>query len=217
MTKAEPVSHVAAETSATKAAAERTAGAGFSTIVGALARDERVAIAGSRSSPSEAASRVADAIPEPGSRSPPRRRRCRLSSQRTPSEKQSTNSMMGQAVTCAPSVSATRRPHVRAFEAQRSRGKFREASQERTHAHERAHLESLRARFSNVAGCGFAPATVLCAVALQLKGVRSLAGAGRLTVQHFPRKQPTGLCVPRSIGAHSHFTDTANHATRLQS
>ena len=46
MTKAELISHLAAETSTTGAAAERTVGAVFSVIVDALARDEPVAIAG---------------------------------------------------------------------------------------------------------------------------------------------------------------------------
>ena len=46
MTKAELVSHVAAETSTAKAAAERMVGAVFSAIADALARDEPVAIAG---------------------------------------------------------------------------------------------------------------------------------------------------------------------------
>ena len=73
---------------------------------------------GSGSSPSEAAPRVRDAIPEPGSRSPSRRRRCRRSSRRRSSAIRSTNSMMGQAVTCSPSASATRPPHVRAFQTQ---------------------------------------------------------------------------------------------------
>ena len=46
MNKAELVSHVAAETSTTKPAAERMVGAVFSAIADALARDEPVAIAG---------------------------------------------------------------------------------------------------------------------------------------------------------------------------
>ena len=46
MNKAELVSHIAAETSTTRAAAERMVGAVFSTIAGALARDQPVAIAG---------------------------------------------------------------------------------------------------------------------------------------------------------------------------
>ena len=45
MTKTELVSHVAAETSTAKAAAERMVGAVFSAIADALARDEPVAIA----------------------------------------------------------------------------------------------------------------------------------------------------------------------------
>jgi len=44
--KAELVSHVAAETPTTRAAAERMVGAVFSAIADALARDEPVAIAG---------------------------------------------------------------------------------------------------------------------------------------------------------------------------
>lgn len=46
MTKADLVSHVAAENSTTKAAAERTVGTVFSAIADALARDEPVAVAG---------------------------------------------------------------------------------------------------------------------------------------------------------------------------
>ena len=46
MNKAEFVSHVATETSTTRAAAERMVGAVFSAIADALARDEPVAIAG---------------------------------------------------------------------------------------------------------------------------------------------------------------------------
>ena len=45
MTKAELVSHVAAETSTISAAAERVVGAVFDAIADALARDEPVAIA----------------------------------------------------------------------------------------------------------------------------------------------------------------------------
>jgi len=46
MTKAELVSHLAAETSTTKAAAERMVGSVFFAIADALAREEPVAIAG---------------------------------------------------------------------------------------------------------------------------------------------------------------------------
>ena len=46
MTKAEFVSHVAVETSATRAAANRMVGGMFSGISDALARDEAVAVAG---------------------------------------------------------------------------------------------------------------------------------------------------------------------------
>ena len=66
MTKAELVSHVAAETSTTRAAAEQMVGAVFAAIAEALARDETVAIAGFGKSPSEAAPRVRDAIPNRG-------------------------------------------------------------------------------------------------------------------------------------------------------
>ena len=48
MTKAELVSHVAAETSTTQAAANRLVGAAFSAIADTLARDEPVAISGFR-------------------------------------------------------------------------------------------------------------------------------------------------------------------------
>ena len=73
MNKAELVSHVAAETSATGAAAERTVSAVFSAIAGALTRDEPVAIAGFGKFAVRSASGVRDAIPESGSRSPSRR------------------------------------------------------------------------------------------------------------------------------------------------
>ena len=46
MTKAELIAHVAAETSVTRATADRLVGAVFSTIGDALARDEAVTIAG---------------------------------------------------------------------------------------------------------------------------------------------------------------------------
>ena len=46
MTNAELVSHLAAETSTTKAAADRLVGSVFSAIADALAREEPVAIAG---------------------------------------------------------------------------------------------------------------------------------------------------------------------------
>ena len=46
MNKAELVTHVAAETSSTKAAAERMVGAVFSTIADALAAGEHVTLAG---------------------------------------------------------------------------------------------------------------------------------------------------------------------------
>lgn len=51
MNKAELVSHVAAETSTTRIAAERMIDAVFSTIADAHARDEPVAIAGFRKFP----------------------------------------------------------------------------------------------------------------------------------------------------------------------
>ena len=72
MNKTELVSHVAAETSTTKAATQRMVGAVFSAIADSLARDGRYPLRGSGTSPSEAAPRVKDAIPEPGSRSPSR-------------------------------------------------------------------------------------------------------------------------------------------------
>ena len=89
MNKAEFVSHVAAETSTSRAAAERMVGAPFSVIADALARDEPVAIAGlgklavrGRSAPP-----VRGAIPEPGNRSPYRRRKRRRSSPESPSRR----------------------------------------------------------------------------------------------------------------------------------
>ena len=93
MNKAKLVSQVAAETSTPQAAAERMVGAVFTAIADALARDEPVAIAGFGRFAPEAAPRVRDAILEPGSRSPCRRRRCRGSSRRRPCATPSTASV----------------------------------------------------------------------------------------------------------------------------
>ena len=62
MNKNELVSHVAAETSATRANAERMVGAVFSAIGDALARDEPVAIAASRMPSFKAAKALRDAV-----------------------------------------------------------------------------------------------------------------------------------------------------------
>ena len=123
MNKAELVSHVAVEVSTTRAAAERKVGAVSAAIADALARDDPV-VRASGSSPSEAAPHVRDAIPEPGSRSPYRLRRSGRSGRQKPFATRSTNSMMGQAATCSPSVSATRLPHVRTFETQLCKTSF---------------------------------------------------------------------------------------------
>ena len=94
MSRNELIAQLAAETSTTRAAVERMAGAVFSAIGDALARGEPAAIArGSGRSPSAAAPRAVAAIPEPESPStspPPGRRRSRP---RRPFETRSTPSM----------------------------------------------------------------------------------------------------------------------------
>ena len=125
MTKAESVSHVAAETSTTGAVAERMVGAVFYAIADALVRDEPVATAGfGKLTIRGRAARVRDTIPETRSRSPYRCRRCRRPGRRQPFATRSTISMMGHAVTCSPSVFATRPLHVRAFETQTCKTSF---------------------------------------------------------------------------------------------
>lgn len=116
MTRAKLISHVAAETSTTKAAAERIVGAMFSALADALARDDTVAISGFGKSAVRGSARVRDAIPDPASRPASRRRRCRRSSRRKPFATRSTKKMTEQATTYAPSVSAMRPPQMCAFE-----------------------------------------------------------------------------------------------------
>ena len=62
MNKNELVSHVAAETSATRATAERMVGAVFPAIGDALARDEPVAIAASKVPSFKAAKALREAV-----------------------------------------------------------------------------------------------------------------------------------------------------------
>ena len=62
MNKNELVSHVAAETSATRATAEHMVGAVFSAIGDALARDEPVAITASKVPSFKAAKALRDAV-----------------------------------------------------------------------------------------------------------------------------------------------------------
>ena len=112
MNKAELVSHVAAETTTsettTRAAAERMVGAVLTAIVDALARDEPVAIAGfGRLALRVRAARqgrdppTGEPVAVPTSQAPSLK-------PRTPFAPRSTNSMMGYAVTCSPSVSGPR-------------------------------------------------------------------------------------------------------------
>ena len=112
MNKAELVSHLAAETPTTRAAAERMVEAVFAAITDALARDEPVAIAGFGKFALRSRAARQGRNPRTGSRSPSRRRRRRRSSPRKPFATRSTNSRMGQAATCSSSASATLPPHV---------------------------------------------------------------------------------------------------------
>ena len=99
MNKAELVSHVAAETSTIRAAAERMVRAVFSAIADALARDEPVAIPGfgkfavrSRAARQGRNPRTGEPVAVSASKMPSRR-----SNRRKPFVTRSTNSMMAQA------------------------------------------------------------------------------------------------------------------------
>ena len=113
MNKNDLASHLAAETSATRATAERMVGTVFSAIGDALARDEPVAIAGFGKFVIRGRAARQVAIRKPGSPSPSRPRRCRRSRRRRPFETRSTDSVAGQAA--PPFVPATPPPQVRAF------------------------------------------------------------------------------------------------------
>ena len=125
MNKAELVSHVAAETSTTMAAADRVLDAVLSAIADALARDEPVAIAGfgtftvrGRAARQRRNPQTGQPVALPASKVPSR------SSQRKSFETRSTNNMMEQATTCSPSVSATLPPPVRTFQVQIYKASF---------------------------------------------------------------------------------------------
>jgi len=138
MNEAELVSHVAAETSSTRAAAERMVDAVFSAIADALARDQPAAIAGFGKF--AVRSRVArkGRNPRTGDRSSSRRRRRRRSSRRKPFATRSTNSMMWGTVACSPSVSATRPPHVRTINTQTCKTSFAASRRSSMHFPSRA-------------------------------------------------------------------------------
>ena len=122
MNKNELVSHVAAETSATRATAERMVRAVFSAIGDALRGTSPLPSPDSGRSSSAAAPRAGVAIRKPGSPSPSRPRRCRRSRRRRPFETRSTDSVAGQAARCRPFVPATppRRVHPFAIPTRRS-------------------------------------------------------------------------------------------------
>ena len=115
MNKNELVSHVAAETSATRATAERMVRAVFSAIGDALRGTSPLPSPDSGRSSFAAAPRAGVAIRKPGSPSPSRPRRCRRSRRRRPFETRSTDSVAGQAARCRPFVPATPPRQVHAF------------------------------------------------------------------------------------------------------
>ena len=115
MNKNELVSHVAAETSATRATAERMVRAVFSAIGDALRGTSPLPSPDSGSSSSATVPRARVAIRKPGSPSPSRPRRCRRSRRRRPFETRSTDSVAGQAARCRPFVPATQPRRVHAF------------------------------------------------------------------------------------------------------
>ena len=84
MNKAELVTHVASEASVTRATAERMVATVFSAIADALVREDPVAIAGFGRFAVRSRAARQGRNPEPGSRSPSRRRRCRRSSPARP-------------------------------------------------------------------------------------------------------------------------------------
>ena len=122
MNKNELVSHVAAETSATKATAERMVRAVFSAIGDALRGTNPSPSPDSGRSSSATVPRARVAIRKPGSPSPSRPRRCRRSRRRRPFETRSTDTVVGQAARCRPFVPATppRRVHAFAMPTRRS-------------------------------------------------------------------------------------------------
>ena len=122
MNKNELVSHVAAETSATRATAERMVGAVFAAIGDALRGTSPLPSPDSGSSSSATVPRARVAIRKPGSPSPSQPRRCRRSRRRRPFETRSTDSVAGQAARCRPFVPATppRQVHPFAMHTRRS-------------------------------------------------------------------------------------------------
>ena len=154
MNRNELIAQLAAETSTTRAAVERMAGAVFSAIGDALARGEPTAIAGfgTFAVRSRAARRRRNMLPEPESPSispPPGRRRSRP---RRPFETRSTPSM---------AQAADRyRPRPATFVAGRSSRYFCASSRARTPARTRVEIESPRVRVPDTARCEL-PATTL--------------------------------------------------------
>ena len=118
MNKTDLASHVAAETSATKATDERLVATVFSAIGDALAGDEPVTIAGfGKFVMRRRAARARAELRKPGSPSPSRPRGCRPSRQRRPFETRLTDSIAGEAALCLPFVPATPPRQVRALPA----------------------------------------------------------------------------------------------------
>ena len=158
MNRNELIAQLAAETSTTRAAVERMAGAVFSAIGDALARGEPAAIArGSGRSPCAAAPRAVAAIPEPESPSTsptPGRRRSRP---RRPFETRSTPSMA--------QAPARYRPRPATFGAGMRSRSFCITSRVRTHAQTRADIESPRVRGPYLARCELPPTAPLRAAA----------------------------------------------------
>ena len=115
MNKNELVSHVAAETSATRATAERMVGAVFASIGDALRGTSPLPSPDSGTSSFAAAPRAGVAIRKLGSPSPSQPRRCNRSRRRRPFETRSTDSVAGQAARCRPFVPPTPPRQVHAF------------------------------------------------------------------------------------------------------
>ena len=125
MNKAELASHVAAETSTTRAAAERMVGAVFSAIADALARDEPVAIAGfgKFAVRGRAARQSGTQSPNPGGGRRVGIEGAVVQAGEGPSRR-GQRIALGQAATCSPSDSATRPPHLHALETQICKSRF---------------------------------------------------------------------------------------------
>ena len=159
MNRNELIAQLAAETSTTRAAVERMAGAVFSAIGDALARGEPTAIAGfgTFAVRSRAARRRRNMLPEPESPStspPPGRRRSRP---RRPFATRSTPSMA--------QAPARYRPRPATFGAGMRSRSFCITSRVRTHAQTRADIESPRVRGPYLARCELPPTAPLRAAA----------------------------------------------------